>query len=84
MAFSTKIKGNHNLQGNVQVFHVRIPAIVSAKRVKPSIPSQGQECVRAKLLGACWTKRPFVSLDDDLGFLGLMEAGVHIREISIT
>ena len=26
MAFSTKIKGNHNLQGNVQLYNVRIPA----------------------------------------------------------
>ena len=25
MAFSTKIKGNHYLQGNVQVYTVRIP-----------------------------------------------------------
>ena len=25
MAFSTKIKGNHDLQGNVQVYNVRIP-----------------------------------------------------------
>ena len=25
MAFSTKIKGHHHLQGNVQVYHVRIP-----------------------------------------------------------
>ena len=25
MAFSTKIKGNHHLQGNVQVYNVRIP-----------------------------------------------------------
>ena len=30
MAFSTKIKGNHHLQGNVQVYNVRIP--------DPSIP----------------------------------------------
>ena len=25
VAFSTQIKGNHNLQGNVQVYHVRVP-----------------------------------------------------------
>ena len=28
MAFSTKIKGNHHLQGNVQVYNVRIPALL--------------------------------------------------------
>ena len=27
MAFSTKIKGNHHLQGNVQVYNVRIPVL---------------------------------------------------------
>ena len=27
MAFSTKIKGNHHLQGNVQAYNVRIPAL---------------------------------------------------------
>ena len=27
MAFSTKIKGHHHLQGNVQVYIVRIPAL---------------------------------------------------------
>ena len=29
MAFSTKIKGHHHLQGNVQVHNVRIPVLVS-------------------------------------------------------
>ena len=28
MAFSTKIKGHHHLQGNVQVYNVRIPVLV--------------------------------------------------------
>ena len=27
MAFSTKIKGHHHLQGNVQVYNVRIPVL---------------------------------------------------------
>ena len=27
MAFSAKIKGNHHLQGNVQVYNVRIPVL---------------------------------------------------------
>ena len=27
MAFSTKINGNHHLQGNVQVYNVRIPDV---------------------------------------------------------
>ena len=28
MVFSTKIRGNHHLQGNVQVYNVRIPVFV--------------------------------------------------------
>ena len=31
MAFSTKIKGNHHLQGNVQVHNVRIPEAIAKK-----------------------------------------------------
>ena len=30
MAFSTKIKGHHHLQGNVQVYNVRIPAVLAS------------------------------------------------------
>ena len=30
--FSTKIKGNHHLQGNVQVYDVRIPALAGGSR----------------------------------------------------
>ena len=40
MAFSTKIKGNHHLQGNVQVSNVRIP-VSGCKKACPLAPTPG-------------------------------------------
>ena len=53
MAFSTKIKGHHHLQGNVQVYNVRIPVFWKARRIyskgqtapqnmKFNLPTQGE------------------------------------------
>ena len=45
MAFSTKIQGNHHLQGNVQVYNVRIPApfpAVSSGAIRPLAALQGR------------------------------------------
>ena len=39
MAFSTKLTGNHHLQGNVQVYNVRIP--VGATKVNFTDPAKG-------------------------------------------
>ena len=41
MAFSTKIEGNHYLQGNVQVYNVRIPEKGGEGGENSSIPLAG-------------------------------------------
>ena len=38
MAFSTKIKGNHHLQGNVQVYNVRIPVQSVSSQFQATVP----------------------------------------------
>ena len=37
MFFSTKIKGNHHLQGDVQVYNVRIPVVGFQKKECPTL-----------------------------------------------
>ena len=41
--FFTKIKGNHRLQGNVQVYNVRIPALVSLSQKWGPVPPKNDE-----------------------------------------
>ena len=40
MAFSTKIKGNHHLQGNAQVYNVRIPDTIQPQKAKNALARQ--------------------------------------------
>ena len=52
-AFSTKIKGNHHLQGNVQVYNVRIPAGSHGWSSYPAkrAPSKRKQTVRERRAG---------------------------------
>ena len=43
MAFSTKTKGNHHLQGNVQAYNVRIPVLVGENAFEHPDPFRGNQ-----------------------------------------
>ena len=82
MAFSIKIKGNHHLQGNVQVYNVRIPVLVGvfvvflgSKLTQFRHVPRRPAMARRGVFGVSWVlKRNPVSTKRTTGMFGRKEA----------